>query len=138
MPALGPDVSRLRRGMPKNDRFGEAERWLKTPVGKGVNQNFRRAITVFAHRQLLTNISKMQHFVSTVFTGEKTMIVSDLDLIERANQMIEHYGEDAENASITNADACLEKGDFEGSLNWTRIKLIVAEITAEENEEAVH
>ena len=66
------------------------------------------------------------------------MAVSDFDLLEQANHMIKHYGADAELASVSNADACLEKGDIEGSLNWTRIKLLVAEITAEEGQKALH
>lgn len=57
------------------------------------------------------------------------MAVSNIELIKSANLMIEHYGEEAELKSTSNADACLAEGDVEGSLTWVRIKLLVAEIT---------
>lgn len=66
------------------------------------------------------------------------MAESKNDILESANHMIEHYGADAEKASTSYADACLAEGDMDGSIKWTRVKLLVAEITAGNEESQLH
>lgn len=65
-------------------------------------------------------------------------MLSHQDLYKTASVMIELHGDEAEDFSATRANDFLDQGDIEGSLTWTRIMLIVAEINNPENNGALH
>ena len=66
-------------------------------------------------------------------------MIPDLDIYRSANELIQQHGDEAPIHAAMQADAMLEKGDFDGAAVWRRIvKAIEMLRQREPGDRAVH
>ena len=53
--------------------------------------------------------------------GARRLMVDDLDIYRSANELIQQHGDEAPIHAAMQADALLEKGDFDDAAVWRRI-----------------